>query len=262
MKELASAADLLRSPRSGIVFLLYHRVGRRSAVSVDLPLWLFEEQIDRITPSPGVVGIASALGLLRDAPSTDEPPVVVTFDDGTADFVEVALPVLVRYRVPATLYVATEFVDSGRDFPDAGRPASWSALRDAVSTGLVTIGSHTHSHLLLDRSDPKRAASDIARSVGLIEEHLGQTPEHFAYPKALLGSPAVESIVRDTFRSAALAGTRTNLLGAADRYRLNRTPVQVQDGLRYFDGKVGGGMRLEDDIRRAVNRLRQAGLTY
>lgn len=256
LKATAAAADRVRTPEPGIVFLLYHRVGRRSASRVDLPLWLFEEQIERLASGPGVIGIDSALTALEGAAPPGPPPVVVTFDDGTADFVEVALPVLVRHGVPATLYVATDFVDSGRSFPDAGRPVSWSGLKDAVGTGLVTIGSHTHTHLLLDRSDPGAAAFELSRSAELIEDHLGQRPDHFAYPKALHGSPDVQELVRTRFRSAAVAGTRANPYRRTDPHLLHRTPVQIEDGLTHFARKVAGGMRLEDDVRRAANRRR------
>jgi peptidoglycan/xylan/chitin deacetylase (PgdA/CDA1 family) len=216
----------------------------------------------RLSSSPGVIDIGSGLEYLSGSGPTGDSPVVVTFDDGTADFVEVALPVLARYRVPAVLYLATDFIETGRSFPDAGRPTSWPALVDALSTGLVTIGSHTHSHLLLDRCDPDLAASDIARSVGVIEDRLGVRAEHFAYPKALLGSPDVQAIVRETFRSAAVAGTRPNPFAAYDPYRLFRSPVQVEDGLGFFSAKVRGGMALEDRLRRTVNRRRMAGATY
>lgn len=260
VKELASAASALAKPPPGIVILLYHRVGRRTHVSVDLPLWLFEEQIARVSEDPGVADLQSALGSLQDALTPEgAPQLVITFDDGTADFVDLALPVIVKYRVPVIVYVATDFIDSGRDFPGDGRPASWSALRDAVSTGLVTIGSHTHTHLLLDRVSADQAARDINMSVDMIGQHLGLHAEHFAYPKAVLGTPAVEGLVAEVFQSAAVAGTRPNPLGSSNRYRLSRTPIQIEDGLRFFDTKVKGGMSLEDDVRRLVNRRRLAG---
>ena len=69
-------------------------------------------------------------------------------------------------------------------FPSSGRPVSWSALRDACSTGLVDIGSHTHTHRLLDRTPPGAAADELDRSIGLIGERLGRVAHDFAYPKA------------------------------------------------------------------------------
>jgi hypothetical protein len=35
----------------------------------------------------------------------------------------------------------------------------------------------------------------------------------------------------------------------------------VDDGLGFFERKVAGGMRMEDDLRRLVNRRRLAGAT-
>jgi peptidoglycan/xylan/chitin deacetylase (PgdA/CDA1 family) len=261
VKWTAFAADTLRRPR-GLVILIYHRVGAHTPVAVDLPRPLFAEQIGLLADGWAPVTLDDGINLVaRPVPPAGPPPVCLTFDDGTADFVDEALPELVAHGIPATLYVATRFVEESRSFPGEGRPVSWAGLRDALATGLVTIGSHTHSHRLLDRVDGAEAADEIDRSIGLIEDRLGIPCHHFAYPKAVSGSPAAEQEVRRRFRSAAIAGTRPNPYAATDRYRLARSPVQVSDGLRWFRHKASGGLRLEDDLRRMRNRRRYAGMT-
>ena len=132
---------------------------------------------------------------------------------------------------------------------------------DAVATGLVDIGSHTHSHALLDRLDPQHIASELDTSIGLIGDRLGVSARHFAYPKAVEGSPAAKTAVRERFASAAVAGTRPNPYGRTDPYRVARSPIQHADGMRWFERKVSGGMRFEDDVRRVLNRVRYAGAT-
>ena len=42
----------------------------------------------------------------------------VTFDDGYRDNIDVALPILRRYRVPATFFIATSFLNGGRMWND------------------------------------------------------------------------------------------------------------------------------------------------
>ena len=76
-----------------------------------------------VAASGAVVTLDRAVGLLGEVadlatPSLPADPgaVVVTFDDGTGDFVDEAVPVLDRFGVPATLYVATRFVDEQRSF--------------------------------------------------------------------------------------------------------------------------------------------------
>ncbi|MBW3575894.1 MAG: polysaccharide deacetylase family protein [Actinobacteria bacterium] len=263
VKIAAAAADPVRGAGSGLVVLLYHRVGGSSTSAVDLPLGLFTEQMEQLAATGGVVSLDDALTLLGSPTAPEGPPrVVITFDDGTGDFADAAVPVLERLRLPATLYLATDPIEAGRPFAPDATTLSWSALADTMASGLVTVGSHTHTHVLLDRLDPGLVADDLDRSIALIEDRLGATPRHFAYPKALPGSPGAAAAVRARFSSAAVAGTRPNHYGATDPYHLLRSPIQTADGMRWFRRKVEGGMALEDDLRRIVNRRRYAGASH
>jgi peptidoglycan/xylan/chitin deacetylase (PgdA/CDA1 family) len=260
LKAAAAGVDLVVRPPAGFVVLLYHRVGAGSGSPVDLPVDLFRRQLEALAEHAEVVRLPDALDLV--APAGDgSPRVVLTFDDGTADLADTALPLLVEFGFPATLYLATRWVDEGRSFWDDGTVLSWAALGDMVSTGLVSVGSHTHSHALLDRLAPAEVGAELDRSCGLIAEHLGVEAADFAYPKALAPSAAAEQEVRARFRSAALAGTRPNPYGRTDPFRVARSPVQVGDGVRWFRRKAVGGMHFEDTVRELVNRRRYAGAT-
>ncbi|MEZ5140526.1 MAG: polysaccharide deacetylase family protein [Acidimicrobiales bacterium] len=265
VKGAAVAADAVRRPPEGVVVLIYHRVGGGSSSEVDLPADRFDQQLAWLVERGRPIALADAVEVIAGrapAPATGDggPPVVVTFDDGTADFTDVAVPLLVRHGVPATLYAATEFIDEGRPFPGDAPPASWAALADACATGLVSVGSHTHRHRLLDRLEPGAVADELDRSIELIGEHVGTAPIDFAYPKAVLGSPPARDAIADRFRSAAVAGTRANPVGS-DLQRLARSPIQRGDAPAHVRRKADGGMALEDQLRGLLNRRRYTGAT-
>jgi len=271
MKVAAAAGDSLRPRPRGVVILIYHRVGGGARSEIDLPAAAFEQQMAWLADSGRVISLDDAVDVL-EAPEASDPsdlslvpshnPVVVTFDDGTADLAEIALPILVRYEVPATVYLATKYVDDQLTWPAEGVPLSWSGAQEMVASGLITMGSHTHSHALLDRIRPQDAADELDRSRQLIEDKLGVEARHFAYPKAVAPtSLKVEALVGERFRSAALAGNRPNLYGSTNVHRLARTPIQVSDGQRFFRRKAVGGMAMEDSFRRRINRVRYRDAT-
>src|SRR5829696_441372 len=94
VKVAAASVDRVRRPARGVVVLIYHRVGARTGVEVDLPAELFDQQLAFLRERGPVVSMDDALDRIAgDAPEGADP-VVVTFDDGTVDFVDVALPIL------------------------------------------------------------------------------------------------------------------------------------------------------------------------
>lgn len=259
VKGASTAFDKVLPPPDGVTVLIYHRVGGGSDSEVDLDVSVFDRQIEHLAAHATILTLDDAVGRLRAGDAVSG--VVLTFDDGTADFTDVAVPILQRHGVRATLYVATRFVDEQVEFPWGAPPTTWAALRDASSTGLIDIQSHTHSHWLLDRLDGTAIDGDLDRSIELIGEHLGAAPRHFAYPKALPGSPRAEVAVRRRFESAALAASRVNRPGHVDLHRLWRTPVQRSDAEAHFEAKARGGMRLEGELRALVARAKYRGAT-
>ena len=111
----------------------------------------------------------------------------------------------------------------------------------------------------MDRLDRSQLDDDLDRSIDLLREHLDVDPAHFAYPKAVPGSPTAEVAVRRRFRTAALANSRVNRVGRTDLHRLWRTPVQRSDDHDTFARKAAGGLRLEGELRSLTARVRYRG---
>ena len=101
--------------------------------------------------------------MLRISPhGTPIPPrvFVVTFDDGYENTYHYAWPVLKEFGIPATVFVATAYLDQVEPFPfddwsaagaeDVPRvcwqPLSTDQCREMIEDGLVEVGSHTHTH--------------------------------------------------------------------------------------------------------------------
>ena len=239
-KAAVLPAGMFSRRRPGdVVVLLYHRLGDDGS-EIELSAAAFERHLERLVERDRPRSLDQALG--------GDGGVVVTFDDGTLDFHSHALPLLVRYKVPALLYLATGGVNTAA--PDS---LTWDHLAEAVATGLVTIGSHTHGHTDLSAATEEVAEDEMRRSQGLIEDRLGVGCRHFAYPWGI-GSPEADRAARRLFATAALDGWRVNRAGAVDPYRLARIPILRSDGQVFFRAKVRGRLNGEALLYRAARR--------
>ena len=127
-----------------------------------------------------------------------ERSVVITFDDGFADFESAALPAIRERGMTATLYVATGLLAGGPREPVdrdiAAHMLDWSRLGALHEAG-VEIGAHSHTHPHLDTVGRARARAELGDSKALLEDAIGAGVETFAYPHGY-SSPRLRRMAR------------------------------------------------------------------
>jgi peptidoglycan/xylan/chitin deacetylase (PgdA/CDA1 family) len=170
-------------------------------------------------------------------------PVVVTVDDGLADFYTGALPVLTQYGFPATLYVTTGFVGgTGRWLSRAGeglRPMlTWSQIADVQASG-IECGAHSRSHPQLDILAPAAARDEIVHCKSELEQQLGRQVATFAYPHGYY-SASVRQLVQEAGYSSACAVKHAMSATTDDRFALARIIVTETVDLDGFGHVLAG----------------------
>lgn len=123
---VASKATLRRGKRNGrpvfpyfsrrsqpnFQILTYHRfVAANDPFFAGMPVEVFDRQIRFLSRYYQVVDLGQLMRRLDEGGEIPPNVVALTFDDGYRDNYELAYPVLQRYGVPATIFLATGFVN-------------------------------------------------------------------------------------------------------------------------------------------------------
>ena len=154
--------------------------------------------------------------------------VAITFDDGYRDNLTVALPLLEKFGLPMTLFVAAGFV-GGKGYLAA------EELREISRHPLVTIGAHGLSHRHFTRLTKDEARFELVESRRLLECLTGTKVDLMAWPYGECHSE-LESLSKECgYRAAWSVWQGTN--SAHSRWRV---PLGRRDNLVRFIAKVSG----------------------
>jgi peptidoglycan/xylan/chitin deacetylase (PgdA/CDA1 family) len=222
----------------------------------------FEDQARHIRATGYCTLTVSELVRLRAAGAVPAKSVVLTFDDGFADFHAVVLPVLLRYRLTATLYVVAGCIgdtsrwlehEECRSLP----MLSWSQLLDIAKSG-IEIGAHTMSHPSLDTIRLSQAQVEISQSKRSLEDRLGISVESFAYPYGNFSRAVRDLVVAAGYASACAVKYATSS-PLDDRFALCRHIVRDGTDLPHFDALLAGRPAV---LRCLSDRARSTAWTY
>jgi len=107
--KLNAFAPVRYMNKGRLPILMYHRFseveeeGKTSRA-------VFEEHLTYLRRYYNPMSLSEAVDRLSDRGTVAERSVVLTVDDGYLDFYNVALPVLLEFDFPATIYVVTDFI--------------------------------------------------------------------------------------------------------------------------------------------------------
>ncbi|WP_210439612.1 polysaccharide deacetylase family protein [Nocardioides xinjiangensis] len=178
-------------------------------------------------------------------PPMPDRPVVITFDDGFADFHSTALPVLEAHHLMSTLYVATGYLGGTARWlareREQGRPMLHpEQLHDVADRG-VEIGAHSHTHPRLDELSATEARAEIRRSKDVLEQELQRPVATFAYPHGYYSRRVRDQVIEAGYTSStavrhAMSSTEDDVFARARLMVLADTSTEELERLLRGDG--------------------------
>jgi peptidoglycan/xylan/chitin deacetylase (PgdA/CDA1 family) len=231
-----------------VIVLNYHALTEHWPASLSVTPSRFEAQL-RLLIERGYRGATIHAAIhAPPAPKT----LAVTFDDAYRSVFELALPILSRLGLPATVFVPTDFpgteapmtwpgIDGWLHGPYRSElmPMAWEQLGVLLAAGWE-VGSHTCSHPRLTALDDAALAAELSESRGRCEQQLGVACRSLAYPYGDHDDRVVEA-TRVAGYEAAL--TVPDSLRALDPLRWPRIGVYHHENAVTFRAKISPTLR-------------------
>lgn len=251
------------------LILCYHAISDRWPAALAITLAQLREQLQWLL-ARGYRGVTFSEAVTAQR---SWPAVAVTFDDAFSSVLEQAAPVMAALGLPGTVFVVTDFGDSGRSLAWPGidhwaggehrselRGMGWPELRSLEQAGWE-IGSHTLTHPRLTTLGDDALARELRDSRAACERALGHPVASIAYPYGDVDARVV--------RAAAAAGFNTGAslpaqLGPRSVLDWPRVGVYRPDSLSRFRLKASPRVRAartllapaESAARQALVKLR------
>ncbi len=182
---------------------------------------------------------------------------VVTFDDGYGNVFEHAYPVLERLKVPATVFLATAYLDSDKPFPcddwsvagqadvpaEAWQPLTTEDCRRMQQSGLIELGAHTHTHQDF-RNRPEALRDDLIRNMAELKERFDVDDPTFAFPYGVkrlgFAGPPLNEVAREVGLRCSLSTEPELVRPSADPFDWGRFNAEAYDTPASLAAKLQG----------------------
>jgi peptidoglycan/xylan/chitin deacetylase (PgdA/CDA1 family) len=274
---LAAGPDGTRLRRRAVppfLILIYHRVHPQPGpFMIDpVPPDRFDRQMRHLARAYRPLPLAELLERSREG-TVPAGAVAVTFDDGYADNAEHALPILARHRIPATVFLVTGCIGTGRiPWHDEVLLAFASARAGAIR--VPGQGPETPPMPLGTEEERRRAAFTSLAALKLMPEAARLAGVRAIQEALGSGDPAAAaSLMLDWDRIRAMRGdgvtfgSHTETHPILSRVAPGRAREEITDSKRTIERELGEEApffaypngRPEDFDETAVEALRAAG---
>lgn len=234
-------------PRArSLPILMYHRIAQdgpsqlaRYRVSPDR----FAEQICYLSSNGyTAISLGDLYAALWKGETIPDKSVMITFDDGYADTLRTAWPVLENYGFTATVFIVTGAVGTSSRWDSVfGTPAplmSWEELRLLKQFG-ISIASHGSSHLSLTGLRPHELLEDLNQSLSNLRDQLGDEVRALAYPYGEHDEPVAWAAYHAGYQLGFTCECR--LYNSGDKVMLlPRIEIAGSDDICSFAQKIAG----------------------
>ena len=254
--------------------LMYHRV-TNIIPGVPEPTWnvtpqRFQEQMRGLLARGFEAWpLQRVLEYEQDRKSIPRQTFVVTFDDGYECVHSQAWPILKLLHIPATVFLATAYLDSAEPFPcddwlaagdehvpaDSWRPLTTDQCREMQASGLIELAAHTHTHDDF-RERPEDLRLDLQQNQQELRERFEITQATFAFPFGVVrdgfAGGAMSEVARSVGFSCSLSTEPELVRRDQDPFSWGRFSAEQHDTAATLAAKLGGWTCALRGIKKAI----------
>jgi peptidoglycan/xylan/chitin deacetylase (PgdA/CDA1 family) len=203
--------------------------------------------------------------------SLPERSLAITFDDGYADNLEVALPILLRHGLSATFFISTGFLDGGRMWNDTVIEAVRGTPHEALELHDIA-GTELGSYPLHGIDDKRRAIDTIIAAIKYLPQACRDDVVTAIAARA--GAPLPDQLMMRSDQVVALHRAGMQIGGHTVTHPIlaeldaDQAYAEVSEGKRRLEELTGAPLRLfaypngrpdRDYSARTVRIVRETG---
>ena len=208
----------------GTVFM-YHRFEESNHPSTNISEKVFREHLAYLKENNfNVLPVSRLIDFFNGISSLPEKSVFITIDDGYRSFYDIALPILLEFKFPFSIFISTDYVsdDSNSNF------MSWDMLREIKSYG-GSIYNHVSDHSNLNNLSKDEIVLKIKEAEDAMKKNLDLNSLIFSYP---YGTSNIqnENIVKNLGFKLAFGQQSSHIFKNENIFRLPRFSFNEEFG--------------------------------
>lgn len=190
--------------------------------------------------------------------SVEKINVVITFDDGYKSWINYAVPILLKFSLPATFFISSGFVGLSKDDEIAfiqtnlrlkqlphQRTIGGLTCDDVkwIANKGFTIGGHTLSHCNISAlRDKEKLKYEITEDKLVLEQLIGKKISYFSYPFGVYHNSDIN--ITEVLRKVGYKGAVTTMSGFNNNHTnpflLHRESTDTRMNISVFKARVYG----------------------
>lgn len=237
--------------------LTYHRFNGGKLDPVAINSDDFEAQLQWLVNNVDVLDANEFISVLNGSRRLSRNAVLLTVDDGHKSFFEVGYPLLMRYGVPAIVFVCPGLVNN---VENVGEFMSWTELLTVLNGGIL-VSSHGFSHISLGKMSLSDAEDEIVAAKFEIIRNLNVNTPFFSFPFGTRSdySGALADILHQHGYYYCFTSTHGACMPRSNLNLIPRIKIESGETLRMFIDSVMGHMDIWRHIDNSAWYFQQRG---